>query len=133
MITAVFKKENDEIVEYTIMGHADYDELGKDVVCAAVSSLHIAITNKLIQCADMIDDSLVKVCFFNDPVRVTRTINHSHDDIIGRSLVDALFDGLSDIAEQYPEHVEVLVADETSLPEGTKILDVEITKKLLDG
>ena len=39
MIKVVFKKKEDKIVGFNISGHAEYDESGKDIVCAAVSML----------------------------------------------------------------------------------------------
>ncbi len=39
MIKVVFEKKEDKIVGFNISGHAEYDESGKDIVCAAVSML----------------------------------------------------------------------------------------------
>ena len=39
MITVTFYCKNDELTGFKSEGHAGYDESGKDIVCAAVSTL----------------------------------------------------------------------------------------------
>ena len=41
MIKVKVEENNNYISKVTIKGHANYDELGKDIVCAAVSSIVI--------------------------------------------------------------------------------------------
>lgn len=45
MINVNIKKENNVITELKISGHAKYDEYGKDIVCAGVSSTLITSVN----------------------------------------------------------------------------------------
>lgn len=45
MINVNIKKENNIITELKISGHAKYDEYGKDIVCAGVSSTLITSVN----------------------------------------------------------------------------------------
>ena len=45
MINIKLKKENNIITELKISGHAKYDEYGKDIVCAGVSSALITSVN----------------------------------------------------------------------------------------
>jgi len=39
MISIVIFRKNQKIVGYRVSGHSGYDEIGKDIVCAAVSSI----------------------------------------------------------------------------------------------
>ena len=48
MIKVNVKKNNGIINELVIKGHAGYDVHGKDIVCAAVSSMAITTVNNII-------------------------------------------------------------------------------------
>ena len=39
MINVKIEKENAKYKKITVLGHAMYDDYGKDIVCAAVSSI----------------------------------------------------------------------------------------------
>lgn len=45
MITIAIKRRSQTVREVSISGHANYDDYGKDIVCAAVSSVSINIIN----------------------------------------------------------------------------------------
>ena len=45
MIKAEFRYSDNQICGFTITGHSDWDEQGKDIVCAAVSSAAIMAAN----------------------------------------------------------------------------------------
>ena len=47
MIKVNVKKNNDNISELVIKGHAGYDVHGKDIVCAAVSSTMLCTVNAI--------------------------------------------------------------------------------------
>lgn len=47
MINVKIKKVEDQIQQVMIMGHANYDEPGKDIVCSAVSALTIGAVNSV--------------------------------------------------------------------------------------
>ena len=47
MIKVKVEENNNYISKVTIKGHANYDELGKDIVCAAVSSIVITTVNAI--------------------------------------------------------------------------------------
>ncbi len=110
MITATFRKRDGVVTGYTIEGHAMFDRIGKDIVCASVSGLAIAISNAV----EIDYDQLVKK-IPNLPLEV---IDQIPDRIIvdclvdnerNKILTDVLIRGITDIAKQFPEHVEVLV------------------------
>jgi len=41
----IFRNSAGEIIGFTAAGHAQYDEVGKDVVCAAISTLLVSAVN----------------------------------------------------------------------------------------
>ena len=47
MTKVFFYKKNDEIIGFKVSGHTGYDVSGKDIVCAAVSTLTINTVNSL--------------------------------------------------------------------------------------
>ncbi len=55
MITITVKKEKDLIKQITLKGHAMYDDYGKDIVCAGVSSILTTSVNAII----MFDDKAI--------------------------------------------------------------------------
>lgn len=48
MVNVSIEKKNNEINKITISGHSGYDEYGKDIVCAAVSSIVITSVNGIL-------------------------------------------------------------------------------------
>lgn len=48
MIKAEFlKNHNQNIYQFTVSGHAEFDESGKDIVCSAVTALTFATINSI--------------------------------------------------------------------------------------
>lgn len=48
MIRVIVKKNNNQIMDITISGHAKSAEYGKDLVCAAVSASSVGVLNTLV-------------------------------------------------------------------------------------
>lgn len=47
MITCKIKRKKGNISSVSITGHSEYEDVGRDIVCAAVSALSIAAVNGL--------------------------------------------------------------------------------------
>lgn len=59
MIKVLIKKEKNNVKKITMNGHANYDDYGKDIVCAAASSIVITTINAILEInKDWIDYSL---------------------------------------------------------------------------
>lgn len=52
MIRVTIYKDNNQIVGFKSEGHAEYDDSGKDIICAAVSTLVINTVNSIDQFTD---------------------------------------------------------------------------------
>lgn len=107
IIARILKDKNNYIKRYTIEGHANYDDYGKDIVCAAISVL--AQTTLI---------SLVEVCGLEK-----KTIKYSIDDEFGfldvnlprnieisilektQIVLKTLVVGINSVIESYPEYV----------------------------
>ena len=81
-----------------IKGHANYDELGKDIVCASVSSMVITTVNAILK----IDNEAIK---YSDNKGVT--IDIIKDDEIVNKLINNLIDLLKELSKQYPKYIEI--------------------------
>lgn len=94
MITAKFKKKNDQVYWYRVTGHAGYADLGTDIVCAGVSALYITVTNTLLSFGRTFErDSGYFVLDATDA---------------DNACLKVLYDGICSIAEQYPGNVEIV-------------------------
>ena len=81
-----------------IKGHANYDELGKDIVCASVSSMVITTVNAILR----IDNEAIK---YSDTDGVI--IDIIKDNEIVNKLIINLISLLEDLKKQYPKYIEI--------------------------
>ena len=93
MIKIVIKKD-----KISITGHALYDDYGKDIVCASVSSIVITTVNAILR----ID---AKAIDYNDKNGIIINIL-KHDDVV-KKLIDNLIDLLEKLEKQYPKYIEI--------------------------
>lgn len=98
MIKVIVKKTNNNVYEIVIKGHANYDVAGKDIVCAAVSSMAITTVNDIIcldQSIDYEDDSGLLI------------IRTKKDTDINQKLLNNLIRMLEELKSQYPKNIEI--------------------------
>ena len=91
-------KVNIKEKQIIIKGHANYDELGKDIVCASVSSMVITTVNAILR----IDNEAIK---YSDDNGVIIDIIKS-DEIINK-LINNMIDLLEELEKQYPKYIEI--------------------------
>ena len=91
-------KVNIKEKQIVIKGHANYDELGKDIVCASVSSMVITTVNAILR----IDNDAIK---YSDTDGVI--IDIIKDDEIVNKLIINLISLLEDLKKQYPKYIEI--------------------------
>ena len=91
----VLKKEN--VIEIT--GHSNYDTLGKDIVCSAVSSIVTTTINGIIS----IDEKAISYNYKNDKMTIT---NLKKDEITDK-LLNNMLDLLKSLAKDYPKNINV--------------------------
>mgnify|MGYP001859564721 FL=1 len=83
----------------TVSGHANYAGVGKDIICAGVTSL----TQTLIKSMnDLTED---KIEYEMSPGRAD--IKYRDLSEAGKLLVDSFFIGICLIADEFPEHVRI--------------------------
>ena len=98
MIKVNVKSNDNKVYELVIKGHAGYDIHGKDIVCAAVSSMAITTVNNIIALDDSIDYEE------NSGLLIIRV---KRDTEINNKLLDNLVRMLIELKEQYPKNIEI--------------------------
>ena len=98
MIKVNVKRNDNNVYELVIKGHAGYDVHGKDIVCAAVSSMAITTINNIIALDDSIDYEE------NSGLLIIRV---KRDTEVNNKLLDNLVRMLTELKEQYPKNIEI--------------------------
>ena len=98
MIKVNVKYNNNKVYELVIKGHAGYDVRGKDIVCAAVSSMAITTINNIIALDDSIDYEE------NSGLLIIRV---KRDTEVNNKLLDNLVRMLTELESQYPKNIEI--------------------------
>ena len=92
-------KETDVIKEIEIKGHAMYDDYGKDIVCASVSSIAITTINAIIR----IDKNAIK---YEDSNGYLKIIINDYNSVVDKLIMN-MIDLLEQIKEKYDKHIEI--------------------------
>ncbi len=96
MIKISIKKENDFVKQVKIIGHAKYNDYGKDIVCASVSSIVITTVNAILK----ID---------KDAINYKENIfemNILKNDEIVNILVNNMISLLEELMHDYPKNIK---------------------------
>lgn len=99
MIVANYRLKNGEILELEVSGHAEYDESGKDIVCAAVSTA-IIVTANAIEMLNLNDNRSLTIEEGYFKLEVLK----DHD--ILNKLLKNLEYTLYDLEQQYPDYIK---------------------------
>ena len=98
MIKVKLIKDSNKIKEITIKGHALYDDFGKDIVCAAVSSTVITSINASL----LIDEDSLS---YNEDNGLDIKIL-SFDNITTK-LIDNMINNLKQLEKAYPKNIQI--------------------------
>ena len=89
---------NNDLIK--ISGHSGYDDHGKDIVCASVSSVVYTTVNGILN----VDKNAIKFADNNDVM----TIDIKSKDKVIKILINSMIDILSDLEKQYPENIKIV-------------------------
>ena len=95
MIKVVIEKGKIEIT-----GHANYDEYGKDIVCASVSSIVITSINA---CLEIDEDSILY-----EDLKDKIKIEILKEDKITEKLINNMVFMLESLEKDYPKNIKIL-------------------------
>jgi uncharacterized protein YsxB (DUF464 family) len=99
MIRVKVENNNAEIKKITMTGHAMYDDYGKDIVCAAASSIATTTVNGIL--------AINKESLSYEVSDKGLTIEVIATDNVTQTLINNMVNLLKDLEEQYPENIEV--------------------------
>lgn len=105
MTTITYTRNNDRI-SVDINGHAGFDEIGRDIVCAAVSILSYTLRAVFTKnssngnAEDYFEDAGNGCMFFGILVK------KNHDIVFAE--IDAVFKGFELLEENYPKNIKII-------------------------
>ena len=98
MIKISIKEENNKIKEIVIKGHACYDDYGKDIVCASVSSTVITTVNAI----SLIDKSSIS---YDENIFKIEVLKEN--EIVLKLLIN-MINMLKELEQDYPKNIKFL-------------------------
>lgn len=106
----IFRNQNGDILKYEVSGHADFDDHGRDILCAAVSVLSqttILALNKVCK----INENDIKFCIDEKTGYLEVTLSKSLKQDLRNSaniVLETMVVGLGDLATQYPKYINLM-------------------------
>lgn len=104
MIKIEIIRSNNNIKKISVLGHAMYDEYGKDIVCASVSTLVISTVNNILS----INDKTIKVEQNDSKIIMEYIFKDNIIDI----LVNNMISNLNTLANNYPKNIKIINKEE---------------------
>lgn len=101
MISISIQREEDQVVAFSVTGHAGYAEEGYDIVCASVSALCINAVNSVLTFTT--DKPEYEASDGDMSFRLT---NGSSPET--QLLLESMILGLKSVADQYPQFVTIV-------------------------
>ncbi len=110
----IFRNKNGDILKYEVSGHADYDDHGRDILCAAVSVLSqttILALNKVCK----INENDIEFCIDEKTgyleVAISKGLKAEQRNN-ANIVLETMVVGLEDLATQYPKHISLMEKEE---------------------
>ena len=98
MIKVILTKKDDNVNKVIINGHAGYDDFGKDIVCAAVSSTVVTTINILLS----LDNQSIS---YNDSRGLI--IEVLKNDMTTKKIINVLISTLYELEKAYPKNIQI--------------------------
>ena len=98
MIKVILTKKDDNVNKVIINGHDGYDDFGKDIVCAAVSSTVITTINILLS----LDNQSIS---YNDSRGLI--IEVLKNDMTTKKIINVLISNLYELEKAYPKNIQI--------------------------
>ena len=98
MIKIQINKTNNKYSSLVVSGHSNYDEHGKDIVCASFSTMIITTINSIIN----IDEDAISYTDNNN----LKIVNIKKDNITN-SLLNTLVDLMYELRDSYDKNIDI--------------------------
>lgn len=104
MVTLIMRKQGKQYVAFEFDGHAKYDDIGKDIVCAGVSTLAQTALCSFVEVAGIENvimemDEAYLYCELPEALTEDQSFK-------AQIIMEVLKTGMSGISEIYPDNVE---------------------------
>lgn len=99
MIHVMVKKKNDQVQEINLKGHANFDDYGKDIVCAGVSSILTTTVNGILS----IKEDAIQYHQTKDNFQIVL----NSKDKITEKLLNNMLSLLKELEQDYPKNILV--------------------------
>jgi hypothetical protein len=99
MITVVISNKNKNIHKINLLGHALYDDYGKDIVCAGVSSIVTTTVNAI----EMFDKKNISYEIKKDNFEL---VINNHNEIVD-NLITNMINMLEELENDYPKNIKL--------------------------
>lgn len=99
MVKIKVRKLNDSIKSIEILGHAEFAQYGKDIVCAAISSISIGLLNAI----DVLTVETCEVEMIDNHIRIFVLKN----DNVTQTVLSVGIIQLKTIEERYPNNLKI--------------------------
>ena len=99
MTKVSIKKKDNKVYEIVIKGHSKYEEYGKDIVCASISTMAITTINSILCLEEDTIDYEEK-----DGLLIIKVLENTD---INNKLIDNLIIELEELKEMYPKNIEI--------------------------
>ena len=100
MIKVKLTKNNNYYKGIIITGHANYDDYGKDIVCASVSSIVITTINAIIE----FDPESIYYEDLNNRILIEKL----KDDDITNKLINNMIELLEELEKSYKDNIKII-------------------------
>ena len=99
MIKIKVNYKDNFIDSFKISGHANYDDYGKDIVCAAVSASVLTTINGIIA----LDNSILEVDNILDKMTIKVLKNEKNSQV----LLNSMLSNLKSLVVEYPKNIKI--------------------------
>ncbi len=99
MLKVIISKEDNNIKRVEFQGHAMFDDFGKDIVCAAASSIMTTTVNA---CLKLDKDSIIYNYVDNGLI-----LDIISNDMTTTKLVENMIELLEELENEYPKNIKV--------------------------
>ncbi len=99
MLKVVIKKQNNKVKKINLLGHANYDDYGKDIVCSSASSIMITTINAIM----MFDKSYITYEQKKDNFEI---VINKNDKILD-NLITNMINMFKELEQDYPKNIKI--------------------------
>ena len=99
MLRVLIKKKNNKFDKINLLGHADYSDYGKDIVCSSASSIMITTVNAIL----VFDKNYITY----EEKKDSFLIKVNKNDDISDKLIQNMINMFKELAKDYPKNIKI--------------------------